>query len=259
MKRTTLILLIVVALGALSVIASSFFLKSYGRDKRADRPSMQLTDISVKTPRYVVVRQTGNVNYDMIDNIGDFEVKTDSGKTATFAYPSEMKKFISVKSLGDTLIINFNVPASGSADLDLLDKLTKNAKGNMVLTVNTGLASVKVGSRFWDLCCTSFHSDSIQMVVASSVKLDSCTFGTLSMDVEDNVKMSMSKIQKYYINLDNNPYFDCSDTQIDNLYFTASHYVTVQGQITAKQLFWQPKNAKSTLEITLTDKAMVKY
>ncbi len=269
MKRTTYIIVGMLFAGLAAVCGTviyisalrtgdDFFLNVGGERKTVRLPECKV--LKLVSDRDVMAMRNGESDIRLAlfsDASLCFQPATDAN--GAFSYASDMDKYMTINSIGDTVRIVFNF------DKDKLEDKYKNLyclqlrSEAMTLALPASVRQVVSNIDGQTTTFRNFDCDTLAVSMRGNVNIENCRFdalcvrgGKLHFDSGEvtNLHLYLNHIDRWYVNRD--------AFRIDTEYLYAHHYeecVMAKGE--CRQVIWVPQSEHASLRIELKQAAKI--
>lgn len=257
MKCTTKILIGILLSGMVVVVVGAMILSTFkGRreDLRFDGKHAQMNVAPFRVVN-VLVEAGERLKKEDITIQGSLSILPSTGGPNVLSYPENLEHYLSVVATNDTLNLILKI-----SEYSLPDKLRNKEKiflelPIMLLTADSSLVAGCSEASNLNINVSNLKVDSISLK-AAWLKVDSCHFGSLSVNSTRRINLKNSQIHDLYLDLDNIRHWDVINCRIENEYLTGGgrHHNDLQrGE--CRNMYWKPKNKEAELRVTLNEEA----
>lgn len=270
MKRTTYIIfgmllagLVVVCGGVFYASMSSLDIDDMNLNVGGDKKTAQLPEckvVQLVAERDIFTDADKRKKIRMLDfNNAPLKVRQAQSGVSTFTYASDMDKYMTLKTMGDTLRITFKFSEDKLEEryqkmlwLNVhAEEMTLDLSDNVQFMAN-GLGNQKMGVE-------GFNRDSLSFAMEGYATITDCNFKALTVSngawlfntgKADNLHLHLDGIRSWEVN--------GSSFQVDTEYlysFNRQNCTLEKGE--ARQVIWKPQSKNASLNIELKEAASV--
>lgn len=260
MKRTTYIMIGMLISGLAVIVMGVVFLAVTG-EKHSDsiislngeRTEMKLNNVHVV--KAFIKRETEEQSRMVLGGEMTVTTTAETGK-GTFSYPKS--KYLNVSQINDTLFVVLDLAKYG------IPERTKNTffvymnDFNVQLSADSTLTGITSHLNGVRLKLKDIKTDSMSVCTSGQeVLLDSCRFRSFDISgLGFEFRAVNSKIENYYMNLDNVRSWTFENTEVGTQYLSGSeHHRNELQKGECRRVIWNPLTKDAQLFVVLRDKA----
>ncbi len=270
MKRTTYIM---IGMLLASFVGLAVLMLTIGGEREGLSPEMCLGDpVTMDAAGVKAIRIIGDNHHDGVEALFSTALlvtNAQSGEKGSFTYPEA--EYLQVSRMADTLLVRIRLDA-----MKLSDEVKERGQfmmGNIQMTLQAEPSLVSIASqgvsfapilKHLTLDSLTIDSNMLSMQYGynsiTDLQVDSCSLRSFRVS-EGNVsfKAKASRIGNLYLNLNGMYNWKLEDCDVDTEYLSGQgrHFDCVLEKGECKQMFWQPGDEESTLQVTLKEPSMV--
>ena len=274
MKRTTYVMIGMLIAGVAMVCGLMFyavdrnattregnFMEIGGERKIVQLPPCKVLKL-VQPPVAWKQKKEGVIEEERICSFEGVPLKVTAGDSlqqGSFSYAGDMEAFMSMTSVGDTLIVTFDFPE---------DKLERHLQDDTWIGVRSEEMSLKLPASTQTVVvdvegmATSFKGfscDTLSFRVRNVAKVEDCRFTTLAAQAR-SLHFNSGEVRNLYLNLDEISDFSVNTDsfRIDTEHLSGSHrHRCFLQKNECRRVFWTPLKDDASLNIELRQAAEI--
>ncbi len=271
MKRTTYIMIGMLLAGLVIISVSMFYTATHGTRWEDKFMEIKGTQKTVQLPSCKVVKlvqpmewkqkKEGIVETERYVAFSDVPLKITPADTlqGSFSFAGDMESFMTMTSVGDTLLISFQFPNDKLEKRFHNDRLLRLRSTEMALNLPASVQTVRVDLIDMETTFYDFRCDTLSFQVRGLAKVENCHIASLAAQAHI-LHLNSGEVDNLYLNLDQTSNWnvepDSFHLNTEHLSGSSKHHCTlVKGE--CQRVLWTPQTEGATLNVELMQAATI--